>query len=133
MTNIEKETPLVITDESKVVELHEVRKNTKKLRYLIELVLPKDNDGSDNVGAKNKINTPNKSMSHEILEHLEKIQKMLGDIHDYDIVIDYLNRYPSRETATYGAIRNIIRVSKKKFKEFVEYTKPLTLITNNQK
>ena len=31
--------------------------------------------------------------NHKILEHLEKIQGMLGDIHDYDIALDYLRQY----------------------------------------
>lgn len=131
-TNIETKTPLVISDESKVVELHEVRKDTKKLRYLIELVLPKVDDESDKSIVKNKIYTFQKDKSHEILEHLEKIQKMLGDIHDYDIVIDYLNQDTSNKTAVSHALENIVRIRKMKYKEFVDHTKPITLITRNQ-
>lgn len=131
--NIEKKTPLVISDENKVVELHEVRKDTKKLRYLIELVLPKDEDKSDNSTVKNKTDGSHKYMNYEILEHLEKIQKMLGDIHDYDMVIDYLNQDTSKETFVSDALKNMIRIRKIKFKEFVDYTKPMTFITNNPK
>jgi len=38
-TNIESPIPAVISDKSKVSELHQVRKDTKKLRYVIELLL----------------------------------------------------------------------------------------------
>jgi len=120
--DIEKRTPLVISDESKIVELHEVRKDTKKLRYLIELVLPKDDNGSDNSTVKNKSDASHKDISYEVLQHLEKIQKMLGDIHDYDIVIEYLNQNTSKEPSISDALYNIMRIRKMKFKEFVGYT-----------
>lgn len=131
--NIENKTPLVLSDENKVVELHEVRKDTKKLRYLIELVLPKDHDESDDDPFKNKTHSSHKNISYEVLEHLEKIQKMLGDIHDYDIVIDYLIQDLSKDTIVSTALNHIMRIRKTKFKEFVDYTKPMTLMMNNQK
>ena len=128
---IEKKIPLVISDESKTVELHEVRKDTKKLRYLIELVLPKDDDGSDNSTVKNKTDASHKDISYEVLQHLEKMQKMLGDIHDYDIVIEYLNRNTSKELAISDVLNNMMRIRKIKFKEYVDYTKPMALIIGN--
>ncbi|KAF0868196.1 CHAD domain-containing protein [Candidatus Nitrosocosmicus sp. SS] len=128
--NIEKKTPLVISDVSNVGELHEVRKDTKKLRYLIELILPKDHDKSDNNTIKNNINASHKEMSYEILEHLEKIQKMLGDIHDYDIVIDYLNQNTSNKTAVSDTLKNIVRNREIKYMEFVDYAKSRRLISS---
>jgi CHAD domain-containing protein len=56
--------------------LHEMRKDCKKLRYLMKL-LPENESNS-----KNKI-------SHMIKE-LEKVQNMFGIIHDYDTTITYL-------------------------------------------
>lgn len=126
--DIKKRISLIISDESKIVELHEVRKDTKKLRYLIELVLPKDDDEPDKNKVTNKTNASNKDLSYKILGDLEKIQKMLGDIHDYDIVIEYLNQNTSKEPDISDALNNIMRIRKTKFKEFVDYTKPMTLI-----
>lgn len=131
-TNIELKTPVVIADEDKVIELHEVRKDTKKLRYLIELVLQKDDDASDKEIDDNENNHHNNT-GYEILEHLEKIQEMLGDIHDYDIVINYLNQTESKNTSILGALDNIMKIRKMKFKEFSDHTKPITVITNNTK
>ena len=39
---IETRIPIVIGDEGKITELHELRKDSKKLRYLIELVINKE-------------------------------------------------------------------------------------------
>ena len=132
-TDIEVKTPVVIADDSKVIELHEVRKDTKKLRYLIELVLPKDDDASDKGIDKNEDDRFHNNTGYKILEHLEKLQKMLGDIHDYDMVINYLNQNESKATSILNALDNIKKIRKMKFKEFSDYTKPMTVITNNTK
>lgn len=132
-TDIEVKTPVVIADDSKVIELHEVRKDTKKLRYLIELVLPKDDDASDKGSDKNEDDHFHNNTGYKILEHLEKLQKMLGDIHDYDMVINYLNQNGSKATSILNANDNIKKIRKMKFKELSDYTKPMTVITNNTK
>src|SRR5437588_859562 len=66
---IELNFPVVISNINKTRQLHEMRKDCKKLRYLLEL-LPNQN----------------KEISKTITE-LEEIQDMLGSIHDDDIVI----------------------------------------------
>lgn len=38
-TDIETNLPVVLSDDRKIVELHEVRKYAKKVRYLLELLL----------------------------------------------------------------------------------------------
>ena len=58
----------VLNDESRVVELHSLRKEVKKLRYLLEL--------ADKVP--------------ERLSSLAKWQESLGAIHDLDVAIAYL-------------------------------------------
>jgi len=58
----------VLNDESKVAELHSLRKDVKKLRYLLELTEK----------------TPAR------LSSLAKWQESLGAIHDLDVAIDYL-------------------------------------------
>ena len=61
----------MINDDKKIDELHKMRKDFKKLRYTIELSL------------SNK-----KTPLH--IENLKKIQDRLGEIHDSDIMLDYL-------------------------------------------
>ena len=58
----------VLNDESKVVELHSLRKEVKKLRYLLEL--------ADKVPKR--------------LSSLAKWQESLGAIHDLDVAVAYL-------------------------------------------
>ena len=70
--------------------------------------------------------------NHKILEHLEKIQGMLGDIHDYDIALDYLRQHQaSNNPLITSTITNIIKVRKAKFDDFVNYGKSTrTLVVN---
>ena len=61
----------VLNDESKVEELHSLRKEAKKMRYLLELA-----DGESGQ-----------------LATLTKWQESLGGIHDLDVAVAYLDRY----------------------------------------
>jgi CHAD domain-containing protein len=61
---------IVTSDESKVDELHSLRKEVKKLRYVMEL--------GDGVSSE--------------LKFLAQWQEALGAIHDLDVAIDYLRR-----------------------------------------
>lgn len=117
-TNLHTKLPAVLNDDSKIDELHEVRKDAKKLRYLFELLLNKEIEGPEK-----GIDKDNKSC-HKILSRLEKIQKLLGDIHDYDITIDYLNQHPSGSSSLPEVLTNIKKIRKRKYNEFVEYAKP---------
>lgn len=69
--DIQKNIIISLEDEKKIDELHALRKNFKKLRYSLEL-------------ATDKETTTN------ILNNLKNIQETLGEIHDKDIIIDYL-------------------------------------------
>jgi len=69
--NIQKNTIIALRDEKKINELHMLRKDFKKLRYSLEFV-------SD------------KKTTFEMLKNLKNIQDMLGEIHDGDMIIDYL-------------------------------------------
>lgn len=75
-TRIKQNIPIVINDDKKIDELHKLRKDFKKLRYIIELTLR---------------NT--KMPTH--IENLKKIQDTLGEIHDSDIMLDYLKNQRS--------------------------------------
>jgi CHAD domain-containing protein len=129
---IETRIPIVIGDDSKITELHELRKDSKKLRYLIELVINKE----ENYTSKRNINYDMDVLIdnnyQKILEHLEKIQGMLGDIHDYDITLDYLRHHQaSNSPLITSTITNIIKVRKAKFDDFVNYGKSTrTLVVN---
>ncbi|MGD1836453.1 MAG: CHAD domain-containing protein [Nitrososphaeraceae archaeon] len=74
---IEDNMPLVITDDKRIKELHEVRKDCKKLRYILELKL---ND-----------NEKNEELS-ELINNLENIQDSLGKIHDCDATISFFKK-----------------------------------------
>lgn len=68
---ISKELSLVLKDEAKSEELHSLRINCKKFRYILEL-MPKD------------------SFSLEAIELLRRWQDRLGEIRDSDVMIGYL-------------------------------------------
>ena len=64
--------PVVISDESKIIKLHYMRKLAKKLRYLLEI-------------------DPNHSYQH-VIDNMKSFQEYLGSIHDCDITIDFLKK-----------------------------------------
>jgi CHAD domain-containing protein len=75
---IELRLPVVLTNADKLKELHEMRKDSKKLRYLLELS-----------------SHQNKEM-HAMIAELEDIQDILGTIHDCDTMISYMKRVRHR-------------------------------------
>ena len=129
---IETRIPIVIGDDSKITELHELRKDSKKLRYLIELVINKEENDTSKRNTNDDTNVLIDNNNHKILEHLEKIQGMLGDIHDYDIALDYLRQHQaSNNPLITSTITNIMKVRKVKFNDFVNYGKSTrTLVVN---
>ena len=129
---IEMRIPIVMGDDSKITELHELRKDSKKLRYLIELVINKEDDDTSNRNINNDTNVLIDNNNHKILEHLEKIQGILGDIHDYDIVLDYLKQHrASNNPLIIDTITNIMKERDVKFNDFVNYGKSTkTLVVN---
>ena len=64
--------PVVTGDESRVDDLHSMRKKIKRLRYILEI-----SGGKRHAG---------------LLLRLKDLQTILGDIHDCDIFISYLER-----------------------------------------
>lgn len=101
MKNIEIEStfPAVLTNQAKLEELHDLR-TVKKLRYLLEL-LPDDKN--------NVLKTK---------QTLQKLQDILGTIHDYDFTIEYLGSLGQSSTE----IQEIITIEKEernaKYHEF---------------
>lgn len=90
-----RDLPIVTLDPLKIEELHELRKNSKKLRYLLEL-LPKED----------------KSISKLI-----NIQDKLGLIHDFDITIEFLERC-KQNTMTQNIINSETRQRNDVFRKF---------------
>jgi CHAD domain-containing protein len=108
--------PIVVTNANKLKELHEMRKDCKKLRYLLEL-LPIDSSS-------------NKGNVSLLLQQLKKMQDILGEIHDCDAVISYLKRQ-AKSNQLHGITDKIIEERNKKYQEFRTYYKA-TDISNNQ-
>ena len=115
VTRIEHNLPIVVNNNQKVTELHELRKDCKKLRYLVEL-LP-DNSGKDQRSEMD-------DYLPKLIEMLEKVQDILGIIHDYDTIIVYLNRRKrtkGRVTLIHSLLSNINRERQNKYQEFVRF------------
>ncbi|MFZ0740067.1 MAG: CHAD domain-containing protein [Nitrososphaeraceae archaeon] len=94
---IQLDLPLVTTDPDKVAELHELRKDCKKLRYLLELV--SHDNSSGNIISKME-------------EELQNMQDLLGAIHDCDATVVYLKRQKRQKTNE--IIEDIVQERKKR-------------------
>lgn len=105
ISRIESTFPAVLTNQAKLEELHDLRISCKKLRYLLEL-LPED---------KNNVLKTRKT--------LQKLQEILGTLHDYDFTIEYLGSLGQLSTE----IQEIITIEKEernaKFHEFTRFSK----------
>ena len=104
---IVKDIPDVISDPKRIEELHELRKRSKKLRYLLEL-LPKQ---------------------EKAVSRLIKMQDKLGSIHDFDITIIFLNRC-KQNSIVQSLIRSEAHQRDYKFQEFSESMKEFRYSNN---
>jgi CHAD domain-containing protein len=105
ISKIESTFPIVLTNSLAMEELHDLRIACKKLRYMLEL-LPDEN--------KSRL---------EIRRILQKLQDILGAIHDYDFTTDYLKsiNQSSKEIQEIINIENEER--RLKFDQFLKYCK----------
>jgi CHAD domain-containing protein len=102
---IELNFPVVLTNVDRTRQLHEMRKDCKKLRYLLELLSYQNNKEAERT-----------------ITELEKIQEMLGSIHDDDIMITYLRR--SRHSKEIRHILDgVIAERARRYDEFIEFCK----------
>jgi CHAD domain-containing protein len=110
---IESIFPAVLTNQAKLEELHDLRISCKKLRYLLEL-LP---------GDKNNVLKTRKT--------LQKLQDILGTLHDYDFTIEYLSSLGQSSIE----IQEIITIEKEerntKYQEFLRFCKRRLDISQN--
>jgi CHAD domain-containing protein len=105
ISNIESTFPVVLNDSLKIEELHDLRISCKKLRYLLEL-LPDENQGA-----------------LKTRKTLQKLQDILGTIHDYDFTTDYLNSLGQSSKEIQDMINCENEERRLKFDEFLKYCK----------
>lgn len=125
-TRIEQNLPIVANDNEKITELHELRKDCKKLRYLLEL-LP-DNNHQDQRSEKD-------DYVSELMEKLENVQDILGIIHDHDTTIAYLKRHKgtrTRSTQIHSILKRISLERQNKYKEFVKFVNEDISVDSNK-
>jgi CHAD domain-containing protein len=103
VVEMEHDIPLVLNDDKKIEEIHELRKDFKKLRYSIEL-------------------TSNKIDSLKSVKSLKKLQDELGSIHDSDMFLDYLRGVEGPHELA-ETIREEIRERREKYQRFVQVFK----------
>lgn len=80
----EERLPVVAGDSRKKKELHELRKDLKKLRYVLEILPPARRE---KYGKK----LTRIAGGRDAMPRLKELQSMLGLIHDCDITIEYLS------------------------------------------
>ena len=123
---IEHNLPIIVNDSKKIAELHEVRKDCKKLRYLLEL-LPENNDKDQRSEKDNYVSV--------LMEKLENVQDSLGLIHDYDMIVAYLKRHKgrgTRSTLIHSLLAKVSRERQNKYEEFVKsVTRDLSSYSND--
>ena len=102
---IELNFPVVLTNADRTRQLHEMRKDCKKLRYLLELLSYQNNKEAERT-----------------ITELEKIQEMLGSIHDDDIMITYLRR-SSHSKEIRHILEDVIAERARRYDEFIEFCK----------
>lgn len=103
VSKIEAAFPVVISNSSKLEELHGLRKDCKKLRYILEL-LPEENKDS-----------------LQMRKILQKIQDILGSIHDCDFTIAYLESL-GQSSKEIQDIRNAeSEVRRLRYEEFLRF------------
>lgn len=107
---IKKELDIVIQDKNKIKKLHELRKDCKKLRYLLELISDQDKD------------------IEKTVKQLDDIQDILGEIHDCDATIMFLRQQKKQYPAVKNFINNESTIRNNKYEQFVNqyknYTQP---------
>src|SRR5712691_573302 len=101
-SRITSELPLVREDQSKVEELHVVRRDCKQLRYVLEM------------GEFSKPPKP--------LVALRSWQDLLGTIRDHDVMIEYLQGL-KRSTELQVALNIEIENRNKNYRKFVEVSR----------
>lgn len=102
INKIEKTIPIVIGSNKKIKQLHELRKDCKKLRYLLELT--------------------NHEKSPNFINKIKEMQDVLGSIRDCDITLDFLIKQ-EKSTALDSIIKSESEKREQLYKKFVQMQK----------
>ena len=105
ISKIESTFPVILNDPLKVEELHDLRIACKKLRYLLEL-LPDEHQGA-----------------LKTRKTLQRLQDILGAIHDYDFTTDYLKSLGQPPAEIQEIINSENDERRLKFDQFLRYCK----------
>lgn len=105
---IDKVQPAVLSDSSRVEELHRLRKDFRKLRYILEMM----SGGDRKWYMKKTTRTTDRDIA------LKELQALLGLIHDSDITIEYLRSKGNRQLLDREAGNRM-----QLYKKFVKYMK----------
>jgi CHAD domain-containing protein len=106
---IGKELPAVLSDSSKVKELHRLRKDFRKLRYILETVQAADR--------KKYMKKAARAAGRDL--ELKELQALLGLIHDSDVTIEYLHGRPEAGQI----LKKEIRSREQLYQKFVRHMK----------
>jgi CHAD domain-containing protein len=116
--SIELDLPVVLTNPDKIKELHQLRKDCKKLRYLLELIPHHDSNSNDKGVNSKDINA--------MITTLEDIQDILGSIHDNDTMISFIKQV-SRKNKNKKDVNHILHdeISEraKKYEDLIQFCK----------
>ena len=105
ISDIESTFPVVLAKPLALEELHDLRIGCKKLRYMLEL-LP---DGN--------------KLAVQIGKSLQKLQDILGSVHDSDFTIGYLRSLPQSSKEIQEIINMENDERRLKFEQFMNYCK----------
>jgi CHAD domain-containing protein len=106
--SIGKMLPVVLSDSSKVEDLHRLRKDFRRMRYVLEMVPA----GDRKVYVKKAFRVTDRDVA------LKELQALLGLIHDSDITIEYLRSRRSRQF-----LNKEVAIRTQLYKKFVRYMK----------
>ena len=100
--------PAVLSDGSRVEELHRMRRDLRKLRYILDVV--------PSASGKRYVKKLQKAAGRDV--PLEELQDLLGSIHDCDITIEYLRSKGDKQF-----LGKEIASRMRLYKKFVRYMK----------
>lgn len=98
INKIERSIPIIVSSDKKIEELHELRKDCKKLRYLLELT--------------------NHEESSSFINKLKEMQDVLGAIRDSDVTLEFLKKH-----SLTNIIKNESERREQLYKKFVQMPK----------
>jgi len=109
--NIQKNFIISLRDERKIEELHMLRKDFKKLRYSLELA-------------------SNTKTTSFLVKSLKSIQNILGEIHDSDIIIEYLKNV-EQNSEFLDIVESEVLERRKKYRAFIAFFKRRKSVLRN--